>query len=85
LEFRRHVLKRFTSSVLWLSLRQRRAGEIVKHVLYGTAASIAMGFAVAAALWAGPPEQARHIGGWILAAVVAYALKDRIKASLQHL
>ncbi len=82
-EFQRHVLKRFTSSVLWLQTRVREPGRWIRHVLYALAAGAAMAFAVAAALWNGmaPSEQ---LMPWLFAAVIAYAVKDRLKAILQE-
>ena len=81
LEFRRHVLKRFTSSVLWLSPEIRPAATWVLHMLYAVAASVAMGFAILATLWQGQQMTAQL--GWVVAAVAAYAVKDRMKAMLQ--
>jgi hypothetical protein len=49
-EFRRHMLKRFTASVLWLSLEVRQAGTWVMHGLYAVAAAAAMAFALAASV-----------------------------------
>lgn len=82
-EFQRHVLKRFTSSVLWLRTRVREPGKWMRHALYAIAAGAAMAFAVAAALWHGmtPNEQ---LMPWLFAAVIAYAVKDRLKAILQE-
>ncbi len=82
LEFRRHVLKRFTSSVLWLKPEVRPASEWVLHLLYALAASVAMGFAIMAALWNGA-DMSGNAARWVLVAIVAYAAKDRIKAFLQ--
>lgn len=84
LEFRRHVLKRFTSSVLWLKPEVRPASEWVLHLLYALAASVAMGFATIAALWNGA-DMTGNYARWVLVAIVAYAAKDRIKAFLQTL
>lgn len=82
-EFQRHVLKRFTSSVLWLQTRIREPGRWIRHALYAIAASAAMAFAVGAALWNGvaPTES---MTPWLFAAVIAYAVKDRLKAILQE-
>ena len=85
LEFRRHVLKRFTSSVLWLSPEIRPASTWVLHALYAIAASVAMGFAVMAALWSGNDWTSRGFVPWAVAVILAYAAKDRIKALLQTL
>lgn len=84
LEFRRHVLKRFTSSVLWLKPEVRPASEWVLHLLYALAASVAMGFALVAALWNGMDVGENYVR-WAIVAIVAYAAKDRIKALLQTL
>lgn len=85
LEFRRHVLKRFTSSVLWLDPQVRPASTWVLHLLYAIAASVAMGFAVVAALWSGNDWTSRGFVPWVVAVILAYAAKDRIKALLQTL
>ncbi len=82
IEFRRHVLKRFTSSVLWLSPEVRPAATWVLHVLNAVAAAAAMAFAVVAAIWNGA-DMSSNITRWAIVAIIAYALKDRIKALLQ--
>jgi hypothetical protein len=81
LEFRRHVLKRFTASVLWLSLEMREGAMWVVHVLYAIAASIAMAFAVFAALKTTRFND--NVFRYALLVVIAYAVKDRMKAVLQ--
>jgi len=93
LEFRRHVLKRFTSSVLWLEPEVKAASMWVLHSLYAVAASVAMTFAVVAALWgpngmtAGGPGAflGAEFFKWAVVVILAYAAKDRIKALLQSL
>lgn len=84
LEFRRHLLKRFTSSVLWLNPEVRPAATWILQLLYAAAAGVAMAFAVAATIWNGLDVQARGFMTWILVAIVAYAVKDRMKAILQN-
>ncbi len=86
-EFRRHALKRFTSSILWISRDISEAGIWVRHALFAVAASIAMVFAVVAAFYYGPqgPAQIGSFTIWVALVVVAYALKDRIKAWLQSI
>jgi hypothetical protein len=91
LEFRRHVLKRFTSSVLWLEPEVKPASTWVLHFLYAIAASVAMAFATAAALW-NPTGMTGAEGflnagffKWAVVVIIAYAAKDRIKALLQTL
>lgn len=82
LEFRRHVLKRFTASVLWLTLEVREGAEWVFHVLYAFAAALAMTFAVVAAF--GTSRFSDHVWRYALLVVLAYAVKDRMKAFLQN-
>src|SRR5690606_12506173 len=85
LEFRRHVLRRFRSSVLGLSPDVQPAAGWVRELMFAVAASIAMAFAVAAAFWNGFEIEGSRWITWVLAAVVAYAIKDRLKAILQTL
>jgi hypothetical protein len=79
-EFRRHMLKRFTASVLWLSLEVRQAATWVMHALYALAAAAAMAFALAASL---TTSASASFLRYALPIVVAYAVKDRMKALLQ--
>lgn len=79
-EFRRHMLKRFTASVLWLSLEVRQAATWVMHALYALAAAAAMAFALAASL---TTNASASFLRYALPIVVAYAVKDRMKAMLQ--
>ncbi|MFT3766082.1 MAG: hypothetical protein QM820_11280 [Minicystis sp.] len=80
-EFRRHMLKRFTASVLWLSLEVRQATTWIIHALYAVAAAAAMAFALAASIGASPTSAS--FLRYALPIVVAYAVKDRMKAMLQ--
>src|SRR5690606_17141072 len=63
------------------------AGRFTLQILYAVAASIAMSFAVVAAAYHGTHANVSAFGNpWTWAAVVilAYAGKDRIKATLQN-
>jgi hypothetical protein len=82
IEFRRHVLKRFTSSVLWLKYSVRDGSTWVQHGLYAVAAAVAMSFAVFATLHAA--EMQGYFTASVLLLVVSYAIKDRLKAILQQ-
>jgi len=84
LEFRRHVLKRFTASVLWLDPKLTDPSRWVVHLLYALAAGVAMAFAVAAALWNGLEADPGRMWIWAAIAVLAYMAKDRMKAILQQ-
>lgn len=82
LEFRRHVLKRFTSSVLWLTHEVRDATVWVVHVLFAFAAAVAMAFAVVVSIRA--LEMQELLLPYMTLLVVSYAIKDRMKAVLQQ-
>lgn len=82
LEFRRHVLKRFTSSVLWLSLQVREGAAWVVHALYAVAAALAMAFALGASFSTTPGGDSFF--RYAVIVVLAYAVKDRMKAFLQN-
>lgn len=85
LEFRRHLLKRFSSSVLWLDRQIAEAGRWTMQALYVIAAAVAMAFAVGAAAYHGTPDNRafQDLWTWAVIVVLAYAGKDRIKATLQ--
>ena len=85
LEFRRHVLKRFTSSVLWLKPEVRDGARYVLEVLYAIAAGVAMTFAIVATILNGDPRNSDRVWMWAAFAIAAYMGKDRIKASLQSI
>jgi hypothetical protein len=72
------ALKKYTSSVLWLSTSTQREGGTLEQVLFATAAGISMVFATLVAFFA------QSIYGQIslpvfVAVVIAYMFKDRIK------
>lgn len=81
IEFRRHMLKRFTSSVLWLRHEVRDARMWTVHVLYAIAAAVAMAFAVWVTLRA--TEMQEYLTLYFFLLVASYAVKDRLKAILQ--
>lgn len=86
-QLRKQSLKRFVSSVLWLRQEITQQIKWVREGLFAIAASIAMVFAVAAAFYHGTTDRIRtsELWTWILIVAIAYAGKDRLKASLQTL
>ena len=76
--FRTSVLKKFTSSILYLSTDIRREGTTLEHVLFALAAGFAMIFATFVAFYF-----QRQFGMFtyplFVALVVGYMFKDRIK------
>ena len=84
LEFRRHLLKRFSASSLNLNRQIDEAGKWTLQILYAVAASIAMAFAIVLAFYHGATwQQMGDLWMWAAIVVLAYAGKDRIKATLQ--
>jgi hypothetical protein len=72
------MLKKYTSSVLWLSTSTRREGGTLEQVLFASAAGVSMVFATLVAFYA------QSIYGQLslpvfLVLVIAYMFKDRIK------
>lgn len=80
IEFRRHMLRRFTSSVLWLKNEVRDGASWVLHSLYAAAAALAMGFAFVATTRA---NESSNFYLLMFLVVGSYAIKDRMKALLQ--
>ena len=80
--YRKSALKKFMSSVLFLEIHKEKEGRGVANVVAGLAAAVAMAFSTVAAIWSQ--------GAWglnsfpfVLAVVIAYVFKDRIKEWLR--
>ncbi len=71
IEYRHHMSKRFTSSVLWLRTEVRDAQRWALHALYAVSAGVAMAFAVSAAVIYGNPADPQRVWIWGLVMVVA--------------
>ncbi|MFO0619031.1 MAG: hypothetical protein U0414_40960 [Polyangiaceae bacterium] len=80
IEFRRHMLRRFTSSVLWLKNEVRDGASWVLQALYAVAAAVAMGFAFVATTRA---NESKNFYLLMFLVIASYAIKDRMKALLQ--
>ncbi|MCA9517229.1 MAG: hypothetical protein KC635_19950 [Myxococcales bacterium] len=76
--WRRRILKRIIHSALFLDTRHEEGGAVQRDVIAGIAAAFAMLFAVLVAAWAQIAWGALSTG-FIIAAVVSYIVKDRIK------
>ena len=72
------VLKKFTSSVLWLSTSTRREGTQLEQLLFAMVAGVAMIFATLVAFYAQSIYGQFSLPVFV-ALVVAYMFKDRIK------
>jgi hypothetical protein len=76
--YRKSALKKFMSSVLFLEIHKEKEGRGVANVVAGVAAAVAMAFSTVAAIW----SQGRwglNSFPFVLAVVIAYVFKDRIK------
>ena len=72
------VLKKYTSSVLWLSTSTRREGGTLEQVLFASAAGVSMIFATMVAFYAQSVYGQLSIPVFLVL-VIAYMFKDRIK------
>ncbi|MFO7633997.1 MAG: hypothetical protein R6W76_15735 [Caldilinea sp.] len=74
------ALKKFTSSVLWLSTSTRREGTTLEQVLFAVVAGVSMVFATLVAFYA-QAAYGEFTMPVFIALVVGYMFKDRIKES----
>jgi hypothetical protein len=80
--YRKSALKKFVSSVLFLEIKKEKEGRGVTNVVAGVAAAVAMAFSTVAAIW----SQGRYglnSFPFLLAIVISYVFKDRIKEWLR--
>lgn len=77
-QYRASVLKKYASSVLFLSTDLQREGRQLEHMAQALAAGIAMIFATAAAFYF-QAEYGNFTAPFFAALVVGYMFKDRIK------
>ncbi|MEE2779323.1 MAG: hypothetical protein VYE15_02285 [Myxococcota bacterium] len=75
---RRRILKRVVSSVLYLNMRKETPSRLGSDVIGMFAAAAAMLFAVMATIWA-QREWQFDSTPFVVAAVISYMIKDRIK------
>tara|TARA_B100001093_G_scaffold433515_1_gene430514 strand:+ start:418 stop:2007 length:1590 start_codon:yes stop_codon:yes gene_type:complete len=79
LSHRRHVLKRFVSSVLYLDVQREETGDTLSNLVGMTAAAMAMLFATVAAIITQSYIGMSFSAAFITAMVLSYIVKDRIK------
>ncbi|MDC7225527.1 MAG: hypothetical protein PQJ61_02045 [Spirochaetales bacterium] len=80
--YRQSVLKKWSQSVMYLNKEQSFQPERITQIIAGTAAAVAMSFAVAATILTNRYFPQNTVF-WGLALVFAYILKDRIKETLR--
>ncbi len=81
--YRRGVLKKFMRSINYLRTRTRQEGPVLRQVVFGVSAGVAMIFATAAAFY----SQSRYgvlTAPFFVVLVVSYVFKDRIKDLARH-
>ncbi|MCH9688960.1 MAG: hypothetical protein K0V04_46435 [Deltaproteobacteria bacterium] len=80
--YRKGALKKFMSSVLFLEIHKEREGRGISNVVAGIAAAVAMLFSTIAAIWS---QGAYGLNSFpfVLAIVISYVFKDRIKEWLR--
>lgn len=81
--YRRGKLKKFVMSVLWLEVAKEKEGRRLVNVGAAIAAGVAMTFAVLATI-AQSHRWAINTSEFVVAAVITYMLKDRIKDWLKN-
>ncbi|MBB6482120.1 hypothetical protein [Spirochaeta isovalerica] len=80
--YRDSMLKKWSQSAMYMNSQYSRTPNRIGHLIAGTAAGLAMFFAVTAAIVADKvsPENSSL---WILVMVISYIMKDRIKEVLR--
>ena len=82
LAYRENVLKKWSQSAMYMTKEESRNNKRAGHILAGTAAGVAMLFAVFVTIFAGRIF-IPNTTPWILAIIVSYIFKDRIKEILR--
>ncbi len=80
--FRKSVLKKFTSSVLYLKTTTEREGALIEQILFGIAAGFSMLFATAIAFYSQYKYGSISTTVFIIL-IISYIFKDRIKELLR--
>ncbi len=76
--FRKGVLKKFASSVLFLDTHYEKEGKLIEQLLYSFAAGLAMVFATLVAFYT-QKKYGQYTFPLFIALVISYMFKDRIK------
>ena len=80
--YRENLLKKWSQSAMYLSVTGSRTPARIGQIIAGSAAAVAMAFAVTATILTNRFFPANSTA-WALAAVIAYIFKDRIKEVLR--
>jgi len=76
--FRKGVLKKFASSVLFLDTHHEKEGKLIEQLFYSFAAGVAMVFATLVAFYT-QKKYGQYTFPLFIALVISYMFKDRIK------
>ena len=76
--FRKGVLKKFASSVLFLDTHYEKEGKLIEQLFYSLAAGVAMVFATLVAFYT-QKKYGQYTFPLFIALVISYMFKDRIK------
>ncbi len=76
--FRKGVLKKFASSVLFLDTHHEKEGKLIEQLFYSFAAGLAMVFATLVAFYT-QKKYGQYTFPLFIALVISYMFKDRIK------
>ncbi|MEM7159408.1 MAG: hypothetical protein AAF799_41605 [Myxococcota bacterium] len=79
---RKSALKKFMSSVLFLGMSKEQAGRRMANLSAGIAAAVAMAFSTVAAIWS-QGVYGLNSFPFVIALVISYVFKDRIKEWLR--
>lgn len=79
---RRSALKKFMSSVLFLEISKEKEGRRAANIFAGIAAAVAMAFSTIAAIWS-QGVYGLNSFPFVVAIVISYVFKDRIKEWLR--
>ncbi len=83
LAYRESMLKKWAQSAMYMTREENPNQRRVGHILAGTAAGVAMLFAVIATIFAGKIFIPNTIP-WVLVIILSYIFKDRIKEVLRE-
>ena len=83
LAYRENILKKWSQSAMYMTREESKNQTRIGHIIAGTAAGVAMLFAVFVTIFAGKVF-IPNTTPWILAIIISYIFKDRIKEILRE-
>ncbi|MGM0432771.1 MAG: hypothetical protein ACQEQU_08665 [Spirochaetota bacterium] len=80
--YRASILKKWAQSAMYMKSVESKLPKRLNHMFAGTAAALAMGFAVLASIYA-ETVFVKNTAPWALILIISYVFKDRIKEVLR--